>query len=141
MTSSSRGVVLDTVIVVSLVTSAFVSAGVVVTIREGFGLERDEEVPEITGLSTEAARGVLDAHGLRLVQRGERHDGAIAAGSTAEQQPGSRSSVPRGTEVTVLLSLGPDSIAVPDVRGLSATPARAADERGSADRGGAPLGW
>lgn len=125
MSSSSRGVGLGTVIVVSAITSALVSAGVVIAIREGWGFETEEEVPELVGLSIDAARGVLDARGLRLVQRGERHDESIAAGLIAEQQPGARSIVPSGTEVTVLLSLGEDLVAVPDVIGVSPTPARA----------------
>ncbi len=145
--SSSRGPGYGAVIVVSAVTSAIVAGGFVFAMVEGFRLLPDEEVPELTGLSADAARGILDARDLRFVHRGERHDDTIDEGLVVEQQPGRGSLVPRGSEVTVLLSSGPDRVEVPNVLGLSITPAtgqlvnaglrvaRQTEEGGSGDPG------
>jgi beta-lactam-binding protein with PASTA domain len=113
------------VILVSAITSALVSGGFVFAMVEGWRLLPDEEVPELTGLSADAARGMLDARGLRFVHRGERHDDTIEEGLIVEQQPGHGSLVPSGSEVTVLLSRGPDTVEVPSVIGLSIAPATA----------------
>lgn len=125
MSEPSRGPGLFAVFLVSAITSALVSAGVVLAMTEGFRLVPDEEVPELAGLSIDGARGVLDARGLRLVQRGERHDPEIAEGMIAGQEPGARSVVRSGAEITVFVSLGPDLIEVPDLTGLHAPAASA----------------
>lgn len=113
------------VVGVSAITSAVVSVLTVVAIHEGRLLASDAEVPDVVALSVEAGRGALESRGLRLVHRGERHDDEIAAGMIAEQQPRAGSIVPAGSEVTVILSQGPDRVEVPDVTGLSLVPARA----------------
>ncbi|MDQ3036026.1 MAG: PASTA domain-containing protein [Myxococcota bacterium] len=123
--SGSNGPGLGTVFVVSAITSALVSAGVVLAMVEGFRFVPDEEVPELTGLTIDAARGMLDARGLRLVERGERHDPEIDEGLIASQEPGARSVVRSGSEVTVFVSLGRDRIEVPDLTGLGAPAATA----------------
>jgi eukaryotic-like serine/threonine-protein kinase len=125
MSSSSRGPGYGAVILVSALTSAAVSGGFVFAMVEGWRLLPDEEVPELTGLSADAARGMLDSRGLRFVHRGERHDDVIEEGLIVEQQPGHGSLVPSGSEVTVLLSLGPDTVEVPNVIGLTVGPATA----------------
>lgn len=113
------------VVAVSVITSALVSAGVVLAMVEGFRLVPDEEVPELAGLTIDGARGVLDARGLRLVQRGERHHDEIAEGLIAAQEPGARSVVRGGAEITVFVSLGPDRVELPDLTGLHAPAATA----------------
>lgn len=125
MSSSSAGPGYGAVILVSALTSALVAGGIVFAMVEGWRLLPDEEVPELTGLSADAARGMLDARGLRFVHRGERHDLVIEEGLIVEQQPGRGSLVPSGSEVSVLLSLGPDTVEVPSVVGLSIAPATA----------------
>jgi beta-lactam-binding protein with PASTA domain len=116
--SGSSGPGLGSVIVVSAITAALVSAGVVLAMVEGFRLVPDEEVPELSGLTIDGARGVLDARGLRLVQRGERHHPEIVEGLVVAQEPGARSVVRGGSEITVFVSLGPDRVELPDLTGL-----------------------
>lgn len=123
--SSPTGPGYGAVILVSALTSALVAGGFVFAMVEGWRLLPDEEVPDLTGMSPDAARGMLDARGLRFVHRGERHDDTVEEGFILEQQPGPTSLVPSGSEVTVILSRGPDTVEVPDVTGLGVAPASA----------------
>ena len=123
--SGASGPGYGAVVAISAITSALVAAGVVLAMVEGFRLVPDEEVPELAGLTIDGARGVLDARGLRLVQRGERHHEEIAEGLVAAQEPGARSVVRGGAEVTVFVSLGPDRVELPDLAGLHAPAATA----------------
>jgi serine/threonine-protein kinase len=109
------------VILVSVITSAAVSAAMVLGMARFGG---DEDVPDLTGYSLDAARGILDARGLRLVHRGDRHDPEVLVDAIVEQQPRAGSLVPRGSEVTVIVSLGPDLVEVPDVTGVALAIAR-----------------
>jgi beta-lactam-binding protein with PASTA domain len=123
MSSPSAGPGYGAIVLVSSLTSALVAGGIVFAMVEGWRLLPDEEVPVLTGLSADAARGMLDSRGLRFVHRGERHDDTVAAGLIVEQQPGAGSLVPSGSEVTAILSLGPDEVEVPEVLGLTVAPA------------------
>src|SRR5688572_11563585 len=117
-----------TVILTSMVTAAMVSVGLIYAQAQGWiafsPAVEDEEVPELVGLTVDAARGVLDARGLRLVHRGDRHHEDVAPGAIASQQPRAPSRVTRGSEVTVVVSLGPAPVEVPDLTGLSLEAAR-----------------
>jgi serine/threonine-protein kinase len=117
MASRDDGPGLGTVILVSLLTSGLVAAGV--SYGMIVGLRPDVEVPLVTGITVEEARGMLDARGLRLVDRGERHDDTVPIDLVVEQRPGNGSIVPFGSEVTVLRSLGPDVVEVPNILGLT----------------------
>jgi beta-lactam-binding protein with PASTA domain len=112
------------VIFVSIITSAIVSAGVSIAFQEGM-FAPDVEVPDLTGMSIDAARGVSSASRLRLVHRGERHDDTVPEGDIVEQQPRSGSLVPQDSEITVILSLGPDLVEVPAVAGITPSAAHA----------------
>lgn len=126
MANERSGPGLGAVVGVSILTSALVSAGITFLIASGFNVVPDEEVPLLTGLTFEAAAGVADSNRLRIVNRGERPDTEIPAGEIVEQRPGAGSRVPRGSEVTVILSTGPELIVVPDVIGMTPSLARAA---------------
>jgi serine/threonine-protein kinase len=111
-------------IIASAITSAIVSALVTIALSEGWHLVPNEVVPLLTNLSLDNASGLCESNGLRLVHRGERHDANVAAGAIVEQRPGAGSTVPRDSEVAVIVSLGPDNVDVPDVIGQSLTSAR-----------------
>lgn len=125
MSNEKGGPGIGAVFGVSIVTSALVSAGVTLLLAGGLRIVPDEEVPLLTGLSFDAAAGVAEANNLRIVNRGERHDPEIPAEEIVEQRPGAGSRVPRGSEVAVIMSLGPELVTVPDVVGLSPADARA----------------
>jgi serine/threonine-protein kinase len=111
-------------IIASAITSALVSVGVTLAMHEGWHLVPNEVVPLLTNLTLDNAAGLCESNGLRLVHRGERHDPAIAAGTIVEQRPGAGSTVPRDSEVAVIVSLGPDNVDVPDVVGQTLASAR-----------------
>lgn len=116
---------LGRVIIASVITSAIVSAAVTLAMAEGWHLVPNEVVPLLTNLTLDNASGLCESNGLRLVHRGERHDTGVAAGAIVEQRPGAGSTVPRDSEVAVIVSLGPDNVDVPDVIGQSLATARA----------------
>lgn len=111
-------------IVASAITSAIVSAAVTLAMAEGWHLVPNEVVPLLTNLTLDNASGLCESNGLRLVHRGERHDDGVPAGAIVEQRPGAGSTVPRDSEVAVIVSLGPDDVDVPDVIGQSLASAR-----------------
>lgn len=117
MASRDEGPGIGTVVFASAVTAALVAAGV--SYGMIVGLRPDVEVPLVTGLALEEARAMLEDRGLRLVQRGEVHDETIPIDLVAEQRPGEGSVVPSDSEVTVLVSLGPDTVEVPNIVGLT----------------------
>ena len=123
--SGSRGLGVGTVVGVSAMTSTIVSVVLVLGLTGRLPFFADQEVPDVQGVSLEAARDMLEARGLRAVHRGERHDDDVQEGAVAEQQPRAGSLVPGGSEVSLIVSLGADLVEVPDVVGLTAAPARA----------------
>jgi beta-lactam-binding protein with PASTA domain len=85
-------------------------------------------VPSVLGLSGTDAANVLADQGLALrsVEGAGRYDDQIPAGRVARQNPDPRTLVKRGSPVTVLLSLGPRRVTVPDLRGKTLTGAQGA---------------
>lgn len=112
-------------VIAAAITSAIVSAMVTLALSEGWHLVPNEVVPLLTNLTLDNASGLCESNGLRLVHRGERHDQGVAAGAIVEQRPGAGSTVPRDSEVAVIVSLGPDNVDVPDVIGQALATARA----------------
>jgi eukaryotic-like serine/threonine-protein kinase len=91
------------------------------------GLPDKVKVPDVTGLSEEAATNTLADVGLRAVPT-EAYDEQVPKGSVADQDPAAATSVTPLTEVLIVVSLGQGTpaVAVPDVAGL--TEAAATDE-------------
>ena len=78
-------------------------------------------VPKVVGIRFQAAAFQLKQAnlGMRLVKRNAKRPQGIVIG----QKPGSGASVPEGTTVTLLVSMGPPRIAMPDVVGMAAADA------------------
>ena len=85
-------------------------------------------VPTVVGLSRTDAVNLLADHGLvpRDAEGAGRYDDKVPAGRVARQNPDPRTLVKRGSPVTVVLSLGPRRVAVPDLRGKTLPGAQAA---------------
>jgi serine/threonine-protein kinase len=82
-------------------------------------------VPEALALPESEARELLTEHGLapRAADSG-RYDPVVPAGGVVETRPRSGSLVKRGSEVELVLSLGPRRIVAPDLAGKSLAAAR-----------------
>ncbi len=76
-------------------------------------------VPAVVGMPREEAVAVLERVGLSTVwdESHDRFDTEIEAGGVVRQRPRGGASVKRGGEVEIRVSLGPQRIQVPDLRG------------------------
>ncbi len=83
-------------------------------------------VPEVAWLTAEAATRTLHSAGLKVADEVERSSQAFAAGQVISTEPRVTTLVPRGYGVTLFVSSGPPTKAVPPVVGESQTTAAAA---------------
>ncbi|MBO4981423.1 MAG: Stk1 family PASTA domain-containing Ser/Thr kinase [Lachnospiraceae bacterium] len=112
-----------------LVISAGVSAGTkiemgsTVTLNVSAGV-KGVEVPEVTGLTFEAANSALIGSGF-LVNKTESYSDTIERGIVIAQTPLSGSKAPRGSVITVTVSLGKEEakVRVPNLLGITETDA------------------
>lgn len=72
-------------------------------------------VPNLVGASTDSAQKQLDRLNLEYDESGEEYDNRMPAGAVISQDPVSGASVPQGSTVSVVVSLGPPLVRVPDV--------------------------
>jgi len=87
------------------------------------------EVPDLVRVPRSAASELLTARGLRMLVTEERPDPDAERGTIATQRPLSGSHVSRGTSVSVVISSGMPTIAIPDLVGRPVADARAGIER------------
>ena len=94
-------------------------------------------MPSVKGLTRDEAANRLADQGLELRQVKEqgRYDDEIPAGRVVQQVPDARTRVKRGSGVSVVLSLGPERVIVPDLTGR-----RLADAQFDLSRSGLALG-
>jgi eukaryotic-like serine/threonine-protein kinase len=92
---------------------------VTVTISRG---AEPVEVPSVVGSDADQARSLLEAAEF-TVRIEEEHSDTVPEGLVARQEP-PEGAAPRGTEVTIWVSLGPKPFPMPDVRGLALDEAR-----------------
>jgi YVTN family beta-propeller protein len=79
---------------------------------------RPTGVPNVTGLSQLEASATIAAAGLRLLVADRTHDATMAASAVLSQDPAPDRLAPYGSEVRVVVSLGPD---VPPSESLTMT--------------------
>jgi serine/threonine-protein kinase len=82
------------------------------------------EVPGVVGQQRAAAERALVAAGMAVEVR-SRNDADVPSGQVSEQDPLGGTLHPRGTTVTITVSLGERVVAVPVLQGLSLTQAEA----------------
>ncbi|MFC7330348.1 Stk1 family PASTA domain-containing Ser/Thr kinase [Marinactinospora rubrisoli] len=105
------------------------AAALLVVLLAGFGwwmgFGRYEQVPELVGMSQEQAEQELSAQGLRIsvADEGVYSDDADE-GTVAESTPAASERALPGDTVTVALSLGPQTVPMPEVVGLPVSEAR-----------------
>lgn len=85
-------------------------------------------VPSVIGLTRSEAANVLADQGLRLksVEGAGRYDDKVPAGRVARQNRDPRTLVKRGSSVSIVLSLGPRRVEVPNLTGKPLPAAQAA---------------
>jgi len=82
-----------------------------------FASGRYTDAPELVNLDQAvAAQRARDA-GLTLHEAAARYDESVAKGVVLSQQPAASGDVVRGGTITVVLSLGPERLPVPDIAG------------------------
>ena len=106
-----------------LVLVAAVSA--YVTVRRSVA-GRDVTVPDLTGLEADQATALLRKQGLTLEQVAERHDTHVEAGRILTQEPLPGVAIKSERKVKVVLSLGEEGAAIPDLRGSASRGAQIA---------------
>ncbi|MCZ3387498.1 MAG: PASTA domain-containing protein, partial [Actinomycetia bacterium] len=72
-------------------------------------------VPNLVGDSTDSAQDKLSRANLEYNESGEEYDNKVPAGAVISQDPFAGTSVPQGSTVSVVVSLGPPLVEVPDV--------------------------
>ena len=78
------------------------------------------EIPSVSGQTAEAATGRLTEAGLTVAPEPEfRADAEIPEGQIIKTDPAAGESVDEGTEVTLIVSSGPEPVDVPDVKDLA----------------------
>ena len=104
-----------------------------VTVSSGKNEEDTEEtvtVPQVTGYTDTAAIGMLTDAELDYNREYENSD-TVAEGTVIRQSPESGASVAGGTKVTIVVSQGRQSVAVPNLKNMTESGARKAlEEKG-----------
>ena len=76
------------------------------------------KVPDVTGLTEAAARQKLTDNGFRVGSEGKTSD-TVPSGIVIDTNPPPGDSAPKGSKVTLIVSTGPKSVDLPDLRGLT----------------------
>ena len=77
------------------------------------------DVPDVTNMTFETARSVLEEHKLKAVKGGERYDSRVPPGYVLFQEPSAGSKVKTGRRIYLTLSKGERTIAMPNLVGGS----------------------
>lgn len=75
-------------------------------------------VPDVQGLLGDAARVKVETEGLRLVVKETRYHGQFPSGTVLSQLPAPGTRLKRGDEVAVVLSMGKQTVQVPNLAGM-----------------------
>lgn len=80
--------------------------------------ESMNQVPDLSGIDFDSARGRAEDEGYVIVSGGERRSARVAAGAVIYQLPPPGFFRPRGDTVRVLVSRGAEPVRLPDLTGL-----------------------
>lgn len=83
------------------------------------------EVPLLTGLTKADAEAELRSDGLKWTYGSPVHSSTIPKDKVADYSPNGSTKVDPGDTVTIILSLGPEQISIPDLKGKSQADAQA----------------
>jgi serine/threonine-protein kinase len=102
-----------------LILAVFGGAGVVVFMGLWGTSPAPVTVPQIRGLTREEAEKALRARGLTMVVAGREYDAEIGLDRVIRSKPYEGKLVKKGRVVEVILSLGPRTVKMPDVVGMT----------------------
>ena len=102
----------------TLVAGADVEPGTVVQVVLSSG-PAPRTVPPLGGLAAVDAKAAVEALGLVYAELPAEFSDTVPVGAVARQDPPQDTAVPRGTTINVVLSRGPDVVAVPEITGLA----------------------
>ncbi|MBU1670739.1 MAG: Stk1 family PASTA domain-containing Ser/Thr kinase [Actinobacteria bacterium] len=111
-------------IVVIVVLLLLIGGGVYAIVRSTGGIS----VPDVVGKKQDEARRLLEEQGLTMKVASEVVDTTRAKDVIVSQDPASGAKAEKGTVVEVVVSKGPEMVAVPNLLGLSQSEAQAACE-------------
>jgi serine/threonine-protein kinase len=114
----------DTVIESNPVAGVEIGAAVPVDLVISSGPEI-VELPNVTGMSERDAIATLTELGLRFTVN-EEYDNDVPAGDVIRQDPEAGVEVQSGDTILLVVSLGPEPVAVPDLSGMTENQARSA---------------
>jgi eukaryotic-like serine/threonine-protein kinase len=96
---------------------------------------REVQVPDVRGKTPAEARQLADASGLNSQVERQYYSPTVPAGRVLSQMPAAGTTVRRGWDVRLALSLGPQRIAIPEVVGQSQRAATITLEQRAIDLG------
>ncbi len=120
------GRVLGYILLGIAVVAVFVIAALIARSLIGGGGATQVAVPDVRGISVQAAQDKLQAEGLKLGQQTQQNDKNVAEGDVIDQSPESGNQVDQGGSVNVVVSSGVKETTVPTLVGLSLDQARQA---------------
>ncbi|MBD5461026.1 MAG: Stk1 family PASTA domain-containing Ser/Thr kinase [Lachnospiraceae bacterium] len=108
----------DTVISADVSKGTLLAPGAIVKLTVSSGTEEGVELPEVEGLSYEAAVGALEEKGF-TVKKTESYSADVERGNVIAQSPTAYTKAPAGSTVTVNVSLGQEDtkVRVPNLIG------------------------
>jgi len=80
---------------------------------------KEVQVPDVKGLDLKEATEKLNAVGLKIAVGGRNFSDEVEKDLIISQEPAAEQTVKTGREISVILSKGPEMVAVPNVVGLS----------------------
>ena len=109
---------------VLVVTVSFAAMFGVSVYESYFKIPDEVEVPAISGKDLTEANLMLEKVGLRLAIRESRHTNKFAERTIISQDPGPGRRVRKNREILAVVSMGPELVDVPDLKGKSLREAR-----------------
>jgi eukaryotic-like serine/threonine-protein kinase len=83
------------------------------------------QIPDVTNMPFDDAAKQLTDLGFKVQRKDDYSDDVPDVGKVVSTSPSAGSSAPKGTTLTVTVSKGPKTVAVPDLTGMTAAQAQA----------------
>jgi serine/threonine-protein kinase len=106
-------------LIILLIAAAIAAAAAVVYFLTVQG--QAVEVPNVTGLTLQAAEDTLQADGFKVTVEAEEYSETVPQGSVIRQNPEAGETLKEGGTVRLVVSRGSDKVAVPDLVGQTAS--------------------